>query len=90
MTEFKVLVVGYGNSGKRFYNILKEINQNFKVKVLLKSLPKNKNRRKFLYTNKEAIIFNPNLVIISSPISTHVDYCIFFLEDQNKQISLHP
>ena len=82
MTEFKVLVVGYGNSGKRFYNILKEINQNFKVKVLLKSLPKNKNRRKFLYTNKEAIIFNPNLVIISSPISTHVDYCIFFAKNK--------
>ncbi len=81
MTRKKIIIVGFGVAGKRYFNILKK--KNIDILILKKS------KNKIIYKNnniaisredlKDTLLNEIDLIIIASPVKTHWYYLKLFL-----------
>jgi predicted dehydrogenase len=79
----KILIVGYGSSGRRYFNIIKKIFPSIDLKIFsLSNLNKN---QLFLKNFSEIKIFRPDLSIICNPASIRVKI-IKFLTNLNSHL----
>jgi predicted dehydrogenase len=73
----KILIVGYGSSGRRYYSIIKKIFPSIVLKIFsLSNLNKN---QLFLKNFSDIKIFRPDLSIICNPSSTRVKIIKFLI-----------
>jgi predicted dehydrogenase len=70
----RILIVGYGNAGKRYHKIIKKFYPNYTLRIFsISNIKKKKNF--FLKNNKEIIDFKPNLSILANPSSLRLKFC---------------
>ena len=70
-TVKRILIVGYGNIGKRHSEIIKRLYPKIAIAVLRRS--KCKSIKNCFVSIDEAIEFQPNMAIIANPSSLHID-----------------
>jgi predicted dehydrogenase len=70
-TVKRILIVGYGNIGKRHSEIIKHLYPEIAIAVLRQS--KCKSIKNCFVSIEEAIEFKPNMAIIANPSSLHID-----------------
>ncbi len=70
----RILIIGYGSAGKRYYKIVKKFYPNYTVKVFSTRNIKKKNNR-FLRSYKDIINFKPNVSILANPSSLRLKFC---------------
>ena len=82
----KVLIVGFGSMGMRYFQILRRHYPKIKVKILRHSMPNNNSindeSQEFLYSTEEALSFKPNLAIIASPAPHHLKVSNFLAKQK--------
>lgn len=66
--RYKILIIGYGSIGTKYYNLLKKQKNLFELYVLSKRFNSRKN---FVSTRNKILSLNPDLIIISSRTSDH-------------------
>ena len=82
----KIIIVGYGNSGKYYFELLKKIKPKFKVSILernQKNIKKDKNL--LVFKNLREIIKkkeNFDYAIIATPSHLHFKYAKFFIKQK--------
>lgn len=76
----KILIVGLGSIGKKHLNILLNI-QSIQVAVLHSKIKDKKYEEDVIhfYNEDDAVLFNPNAVIICNPTSLHIDSALKFV-----------
>ena len=67
----KVLIVGYGSSGQRYFKIIKKKFPNFQIKVFSKSIKRGSH---FLKNFLDINIFKPDTIFLCNPSSERVKY----------------
>lgn len=75
--KIKILIIGYGRSGKRYFNIIKKISD---VNVFV--FPSTNIKKKYLgekfITLQAAKEFKPDITLICTPANSHVKYALIF------------
>lgn len=79
-----ILIVGFGNFGKKYITLLNENYKNFKL-YLLRHSKKNEDLKKYniskiFYSLEETNIINLDIVIITNPSCYHVDTANYFIK----------
>lgn len=73
----KILIIGFGASGIRHFKILKKILPNVEIRILRSKISKNKKDNKlnkiFIYKLNEALKFKPQISVICSPATKHIE-----------------
>lgn len=67
--KYKVLIIGYGSIGKRYYDLLSKEKNLFKLYVLSKRY---KSKLNFINKRHKILEINPDLIIICSKTSDHI------------------
>ena len=70
----KILIVGYGSSGKRYHKILNKLYPNYIIKIFSVTNIKKKNNI-FLKNHNEIIDYKPNISILSNPATLRFKFC---------------
>ncbi len=61
----KVLIIGGGSAGKKHISVIKNLKENIKIELI------NSYKTFILF---DLLKYNPDLIIISSPTYSHIDY----------------
>jgi predicted dehydrogenase len=69
--KHKVLIVGYGSSGKRYYKIIKDRYPEIEIKVYSYTQRKN---NLFIKNKTELKLFNPSIVFFCNPSSKRIEF----------------
>ena len=73
----KILIIGFGTSGIRHFKILKKILPKVEIRIYRSNVNKNKINNKlnkfFIYRLCEALKFNPQISVICSPATKHLE-----------------
>ena len=86
--SFNILIVGFGNIGKKHYKNLSENFPNTKLGILIKKKSKisKKNLSNFknyvYYSLNDSLSFKPDLVLICTPANLHYKQVNFFLQNK--------
>ena len=74
--RFKIVIIGFGSIGRKHLKVLRSINKNIKVYILTRQKLNSKPPfvKEILSNIEEAIKINPDVVLISSPANSHLDY----------------
>lgn len=73
----KILIVGYGSSGKKHHKILSSLCPKADIRILRNQKSNSyKQSKKNFYKLVDAISFNPQLSVIANPASLHIYYAI--------------
>ena len=75
--KIKILIIGYGRSGKRYFNIIKNFND-LNVFVFPSTNIKKKYLGKKFITLQTAKDFKPDITLICTPANSHVKYALIF------------
>lgn len=75
--KIKILIIGYGRSGKRYFNIIKNISD-VNVFVFPSTNIKNKYLGEKFITLQTAKNFKPDITLICTPANSHVKYALIF------------
>ena len=70
MSKIKVLIVGYGSIGRKYYKILKKLNFVDKITIFTSQKKISNSINKLIDIKK----INPDIIIISSPTNSHYKY----------------
>jgi predicted dehydrogenase len=73
----KILIVGFGTSGRRYYTILKKNFSNVKIKIY--SLTNKKKNKIFVKNFSEIKNYRPDISILSNPSSLRLEICKFLI-----------
>ena len=74
--RFQIVIIGFGSIGRKHLKVLRSIHKNIKVYILTRQKIGNNMppETKILKNMDEVININPDVVLISSPASSHIDY----------------
>ncbi|OUU53444.1 MAG: hypothetical protein CBC25_00490 [Pelagibacteraceae bacterium TMED65] len=72
----KILIVGYGKAGKRFYKLLKEFKKAYEVRILRSREIKSNTTNSKISTMVDAINWLPDAAIICSPATMHLEQAV--------------
>jgi predicted dehydrogenase len=77
----KILIVGLGSIGRRHFSIAKKKFPQAQIKILRSKIKKdNFNNEVSFYKLKDAIDFDPQIVVIANPATFHISSAIPFLK----------